>query len=85
MNDLTKKKSVKILFFFSEQLRTQLCQKQESLEHEQNTEKETIAEDDVDGDDNDFDQESSGFIQTFENRLNIMQEEHEVYVDKCKS
>ena len=66
-------------FFFSEQLKTQLCQKQELLEQEQNAEKETIAEDDVDDT-----EESSGFIQTFENRLNIMQEEHDVYVDKCK-
>ena len=79
MNNLTRKKSVKfIFFFFSEQLKTQLCQKQELLEQEQNAEKETIAEDDVDA------EESSGFIQTFENRLNIMQEEHDVYVDKCK-
>ena len=65
-------------FFFAEQLKTQLCQNQELLEQEQNAEKETIAEDNIDA------EESSGFIQTFENRLNIMQEEHDVYVDKCK-
>ena len=50
------------------------------LEQEQNAEKDTITEDDDDIDQ----EESSGIIQTFENRLNIMQEEHEDYVDKCK-
>ena len=78
LEQFDEKKKVLNSFFFSEQLKTQLCQKQELLEQEQNAEKETIAEDDVDA------EESSGFIQTFENRLNIMQEEHDVYVDKCK-
>ena len=48
----------------------QICQKDKQANEE-------------DGDEND-DVEMSGIIQTLENRLKILQDDHEDYLEKCK-